>query len=142
MDGQMFTVIRLDGTTGARVWAYHTAGTAGGGFARQLQLTAQGLLLAGGATRDVRSCDNALVVALDPSTGAQVWSRTFDGTLVAKTCHADPEAEGPGPPIDDDEFGAMATDADGRLFVGLALVNRTATGVHTMGSIRRVTVRR
>ena len=100
------------------------------------------MLLAGGATRDVRSCGNALVVALDPLTGAQVWSRTFDGTLVAKTCHVDAEAEGPGPPIDDDEFGAMAIDAEGRLLVGLALVNRTATGVHTMGSIRRVTVRR
>jgi len=34
--GQLFEVVRLDGNTGARVWAYSTTGDAGGGFAGQL----------------------------------------------------------------------------------------------------------
>jgi len=140
--GQSFEVVRLDGNTGTRVWAYNTTGSAGGGYARQLQLTAQDLLVAGGTTRDVRSCGNAFVVALDPMTGSEVWSRTFDGTRVSRECEANYDQPGPRAPIDDDDVGAMTTDVYGRLFVGLVLTNQTATGARTIGSIRRLSVRR
>jgi hypothetical protein len=140
--GELFEVVRLDGNTGARVWAYNTTGNARGGFAGQLQLSAQGVLFAGGATRDVHSCGNALVVALDPITGSQIWSRTFDGTRVSKECEANYDLPGPRPPIDDDDVAAMTTDVNGSLLIGLVLTNQTATGARTIGSIRRLTVRR
>jgi hypothetical protein len=140
--GEFFEVVRLDGNTGTRVWAYSTTGSAGGGFSGQLQLSAQGLLFAGGTTRDAHSCGNALVVALDPLTGSQVWSRSFDGTRFSKECEVNYDVPGPAPPIDDDDVGAMTTDGDGGLFVGLVLTNQPATGARTIGSIRRLSVRR
>ena len=138
-DGYVFTVVRLDGMTGSRRWVYETSGTAGGGFASQLALAPSGLLIAGGSIAGKKTCADVRLVALDANTGAPVWSRGFDGTYVRKSgCAPDFEGGGPGAPLDDDNLGAMVTDARGRIFAGMALTNRTSTGVRDFGSIRRL----
>jgi hypothetical protein len=62
-DGYLFTVVRLDGVTGARLWSFHTEGTAGGGFARQLQVGVPGLLIAGGSTVGAKTFADVRIVA-------------------------------------------------------------------------------
>ena len=141
--GYLFTVVRLDGATGARVWEFQTEGTAGGGFARHLQFGSPGLVIAGGSTEGTKTCEDARIVALDTETGTVVWSKTFDGTFVAKYgCVTDSESPGPGPPIDNDELGSMVIDTRGRILAGITLTNRTSAGVRSFGSLRRLSVRR
>ncbi len=143
-NGTFFTVVRLAGRTGSRLWAYHTEGTAGGGYARQLALGVPGLLVAGGSTEGTKTCADVFTVALDTSTGALVWSRKFDGTYRRRKfgCAPTDDGGGPGPPLDNDNLGAMVTDAHGRLFAGIALTNGTSAGVRDFGSIRRLSPHR
>ena len=136
---QFFTVVRLDASTGAVVWNYETTGTAHGGSASQLGFLTAGLVVAGGVIANVVSCDDVLIVALDMARGAPVWSRTFDGSLVARSgCAGSSGCGGPaGPPADNDMLTALTTDQRGRVFASMALVDATPSGARTVGSIRR-----
>ncbi|TMA32272.1 MAG: hypothetical protein E6J79_19225, partial [Deltaproteobacteria bacterium] len=73
---RVFTVVRLDGGTGDRRWVYHARGTAGGGFARQLQLVPGGRVIAAGSTAGTITCEDGFIVALDGTTGDVLWSQT------------------------------------------------------------------
>src|SRR5262249_13937428 len=112
-------------------------GTAGGGFARRLELGASGLLIAGGATGGAKTCADVFIVALDPVTGMPTWSKTFDGSFVAFTCASDPEPGG-GPPPDNDELTALTTDSRGRVYVALALIDSTGDGARLSTTVRRL----
>ena len=135
-DGYVFTVVRLDSTTGARRWIYEAPSAAGYGFATQLQLDPSGLVIAAGTTGDVTTCQNGFIVALDPVEGRVVWSSTFDGTASAPNCRYECPYHARCPLIDDDDLSAMALDPTGRMFVGLVLLDGKGFGARFRSSIR------
>lgn len=86
-----FTVARFDGATGRERWRRTIDGTdpivvGGGDEARALVVDGAGDLLVGGGLRNVRTCDDAVLVKLDGASGDVRWTRTFDGTAVARRC--------------------------------------------------------
>ena len=116
------TAVRLDGATGAERWRQLLRGTDGYGLGRTLAIGDNGDVIVGGQLRNRRSCYDAALARLDAETGAVVHLRNIDGTANASQCDAPSCGSAArfrcGPPragIDQDDLGALAVDADGRV---------------------------
>lgn len=75
-----FTVLKLDGATGAELWRQHVVGSdsGGAGAAFALALDSSGGLFAAGQLAGPGGPDFA-VVKLDAATGAEIWRQEVDG---------------------------------------------------------------
>jgi outer membrane protein assembly factor BamB len=137
--GDVFTVVALDGESGARRWVYQTR-SAGpfGAAARELQRMPSGLVIAAGETQDAKLCSDALVVALDSGTGAPVWSETFDAKLTAPSCEAHCRVAGRRSCPAVESLSSTAVSRDGRVFAGLTVATGSGLRRRLSGVIRRV----
>ena len=104
-------------------------------------LAPSGRLIAAGFTTGATKCRDGLAIAMDTATGTPVWSRSVDGTLASRRCHAGCEM-GICPVVDHDEITALAVDPIGRAIVAGAWVNRGDTSPSGSGFVRRLNVRR
>ncbi len=106
-----FAVVKLDGTTGAELWRYTiTPAAPGFGRAQFVAVGADGAVFASGflPTADGSS---AVIVRLDPATGAELWRHDVDGVSGGY-----------------DIGGPVRVDPAGRLLLGALVATSATTG--------------
>lgn len=76
-----FTVIKLDGTSGAERWRKVINGTANGADDRALAVTAdvEGNVVAAGHIRNTETLDDFTVIKLEGVSGAELWRQMING---------------------------------------------------------------
>jgi hypothetical protein len=129
-----FTVSRFDGGTGAPRWTYTAGG--GAGEAYEMGFNANGQVIAAGYVANGANCEDGLVVSLDPTSGTVAWSKTFDGTFVARDCSFCFSEFCP--PVDNDFVNAVAIDPDGPIVVDVQVLNRLRDRAREQWLVERI----
>jgi outer membrane protein assembly factor BamB len=137
--GNMFAVLRLDGSSGVVDWEYATGGAGFGGFLRAITLLPDGGVVAVGSTQSPVSCGDGYAVALDSVSGAARWSARIDGSFVARDCSV--ECYHGYCPVDDDGLSGVVVDGEGRLLVSGATINAAEPRVEYVTFLRELTPR-
>jgi hypothetical protein len=131
--GQILTVVRLDGATGAIRWTWSQGGASRRGRPYAIAFGPADTVLVGGITSPGASCGDATVVALDRATGGPVWKRSRDGSFVASSCVRTCFDVGPCSTVDDDAVTALGVLPDETIAFASVLLDGAS------GAARRVT---
>ncbi len=128
-------VAKFAGSTGVERWrrvlggTYHEDDDGG-----PLVVDGAGDVYAAGTFFNLKTCYDIGLVKLDRATGAVVWSRTLDGSVVATSCFSPCGDYGPCHPglrgIDTDYMATLSPGPDGGVVVAGKLVNWREDAVH------------
>lgn len=116
-----FVLSRLDGASGTLSWTRRLAGPFGAA-ASTLALSPVGPVIVGGFTSTADTCQDGVVIAVDPGTGDAVGTWTYDGTAASRDCR--PVCVGRCPVVDDDGVDVVASDGAGYVFTAGRRIDR------------------